>query len=221
MSVPRWRHAQAAGLDLLPSVNVLRNGLVLDIGANVGDWTAALLTAEPSVSVIAAEPGDEPYATLTQRFSHDPRVALTQCAVAERAGPRTFHVTAHNHNASLRAPLPGMDVLYGFGWEETGTCEVDVTTVDKLAAGRDIALLKIDVQGAELDVLAGAAATLPRTSAVMLEVTFVSHYEHDASFAVLHAQMTTCGFELSGLSRPFLSRRHTVLWCDACYTRSS
>ena len=101
----------------------------------------------------------------------------------------------------------------------TDTLTVGTTTVDDLAAGRPVALLKIDVQGAEREVLAGAAQTLPHTHAVLLEVTFTSHYQGDTTFPWLHNYLTERGFELVGLSEPFVSSRNTVLWCDACYVQ--
>ena len=170
--------------------------------------------------MIAVEPADEPRASLQRRFAADPRVTVNACAVGAVAGSRDFYLTEHSHNASLRPPREEMDTLYpDRGWRRSSVVKVDVATVDEITSGRDVALLKIDVQGAEREVLDGAVATLPRTRAVLLEVTFFSHYEGDTTFPQLHEFMLDRGFELAGLSKPFLSRRHTALWCDACYTQ--
>ncbi len=217
LDLPQWRAAQSARLDLLPSLAGLGHALVVDLGANVGDWTAALLRVAPTAQVIAVEPAPGPRAELHERFGADTRVQIEARAVAGTSGTAELHLTEHSHNASLHAPHD-MDHLYGHGWRETDIVTVETTTVDELVGGRDLALLKIDVQGAELDVLRGAAATLAHTAAVLLEVTFVSHYDGDASFAQLHEHMTGAGFALAGLSAPFMSHEHTVLWCDACYT---
>ena len=220
LGLGQWRNAQRACLDLLPSLGIIRNGLILDVGANIGDWTAAVLATEPSVAVIAVEPGDDPRAILERRFADDKRVTINPCAVGDVAGSREFYVTEHSHNASLQRPRVEMDSLYpGRGWRTTSIVNVDVTTVDDICDGRDVALLKIDVQGAEREVLAGASDTLTRTSSVLLEVTFISHYQGDTTFPFLHEYMIERGFELAGLSQPFLSQRRTALWCDACYTQ--
>jgi hypothetical protein len=97
--------------------------------------------------------------------------------------------------------------------------DVEVTTLDELVHGQDVRLLKIDVQGAEAEVLNGAAKTLESTAALLLEVTFVSHYEGDVTFPGLHEQVTASGFELVALSDPWVSSRGTLLWMDACYRR--
>ena len=220
LSVRQWRSAHSARLDLLPSLTAIRGGLVLDLGANVGDWTDALLKTEPSVRVVAVEPAEAPRARLEERFGDDVRVTINSCAVADKPGSREFHITGHSHNASLQVPRTEMNDHYGPGWDTEEVLQVRVTTVDEIAQGRDVALLKIDVQGAERSVLAGAIETLPRTYAVLLEVTFVSHYENDVGFPWLHDYMTGNGFELAGLSDVFLSPRRTALWCDACYIQS-
>lgn len=218
VSLPRWRAAKLASLDLFPTIGLSDGGLYLDLGANVGDWTAAVLRADPRAQSLAAEPGAEPLSELRRRFEGDRRVTIVPKAVADAPGVRAFHVTNHSHNASLRAPRD-MDPHYGHGWAVEEVTTVETVTVDELACGRSVAVMKIDVQGAELDVLAGAGATLIRTSAVLLEVTFVSHYEQDASFALLHDRMTELGFSLTGLSQPYRSAAGTILWCDAGYYR--
>lgn len=219
LGLPAYRQIHAAHLHLLPSLSVLRKGVILDLGANVGDWTAAVLRAEPTARIIAVEPAPQPLETLKRRFGN--RIAIDSRAVSSKSGHATFHITRHSHNSSLHAPHPQSDALYGGlgGWEVEETFLVETTTVDELAAGRSVALLKIDVQGAEREVLAGAARTLPQTQAVLLEVTFVSHYHGDTTFPWLHNYLTDQGFELVGLSEPFVSSRHTLLWCDACYAR--
>jgi FkbM family methyltransferase len=214
-----YRAMRAARLDLLPSVDLLRQGLIVDLGANVGDWTAAVLRVAPGAEIIAVEPAPEPRQALHRRFGG--RITVDPRAVSSKAGIAPFHVTGHSHSASLRTPHPESDALYGVpgAWKVKETIEVETTTVDQLVAGRSVAVLKIDVQGAERDVLAGALDTLSRTRAVLLEVTFTSHYTGDTTFPWLHEHMLERAFELVGLSAPFVSSRNTVLWCDACYAR--
>jgi hypothetical protein len=115
-----------------------------------------------------------------------------------------------------------MNALYpAGGWDVVETTDVETATLDELVRGRDVGVLKIDVQGNESAVLAGAGATLRSTAALLLEITFVSHYEGDATFPLLHAQVTQAGFELVALSDPWMSSRGTILWMDACYGRTS
>jgi FkbM family methyltransferase len=228
--VPSLREARALGisrhqlnlvrawhLQLLPSLDLITRGLVFDVGAHEGHWTHALLEIAPTARVICVEPQADLMAILEQRFAGDARVSLDGRAVADAPGMRTFHRLGVSVNGSLHAPQPGMDELYGRGWEVRDTVSVETTTIDEIAGDRAVGLLKIDVQGAEHEVLRGATATLRRTSAVMLEVTFVSHYEGDASFVKLHETMQEAGFLLAGISPPARSPRGAMLTADACY----
>ena len=54
---------------------------------------------------------------------------------------------------------------------------------------------------------------------MLLEVTFVSHYEDDASFPVLDATMREHGFDLIAMSEPGRNDEGVVTWADACYAR--
>jgi FkbM family methyltransferase len=218
LSLPRLHSARRANLDLLPTLSPLLNGLVLDLGANIGDWTRDTLQTEPTISVIAVEPADESVVPLQARFASEPRVRVVQAAVADQPGEREFFIAAHSHVSSLHRPRQEMDEEYwGAGWTVRDTVRVPVTTIDELSDGRSVALIKLDVQGAEREALAGASDTLKRTNAVLMEVNFVSHYDGDTTFPSLHELMAELGFRLANLSQPRMSRSGAALWSDACY----
>jgi FkbM family methyltransferase len=205
-SVRSFGAAREARLDLLPGWVDLRAGVVADVGANV-----------------AVEPAPEPRRRLSERFAGVPGISIDGRAVSDRPGTAVLHVTGHSHNSSLHAPHGGMGSLYetATGWEVVDRVQTPTTTLDELLAGEDVALLKIDVQGAEREVLRGADQVLGRTAAILIEVTFVSHYDGDATFPALHEQLSGSGFSLNALSDPFRASRGTgsILWADACYCR--
>jgi FkbM family methyltransferase len=222
-SVRSFGAAREARLDLLPGWVDLRAGVVADVGANVGDWSAAVLRVVPEARVVAIEPAPEPRRRLSERFAGVPGISIDGRAVSDRPGTAVLHVTGHSHNSSLHAPHGGMGSLYetATGWEVVDRVQTPTTTLDELLAGEDVALLKIDVQGAEREVLRGADQVLGRTAAILIEVTFVSHYDGDATFPALHEQLSGSGFSLNALSDPFRASRGTgsILWADACYCR--
>jgi len=214
------RQAFLSHVHLLPPDLDLRAGLVLDVGANEGNFSAAIKALSPASAVVAVEPGPAPRAALEARLGGTAGVTVVGAAVGATPGTATLHVTAHSHNASLQRPREEMVSLYGDqGWSVVEEIEVPVTTLDELSAGRDVAALKLDVQGGELDVLAGGAETLQRTAAVLIEVTFVSHYEGDATFGALHEALVGEGFALSGISDAGRTSEGLATWADACYAR--
>jgi FkbM family methyltransferase len=209
--------AKAWHLELLPSLSILEHGLALDVGAHIGLWTEDLLRVVPSARVIVVEPQDDLRAIAEARFAGDDRVTVLGCALADREGSRPFHLMGAAVNGSLYEPNPDMNDLYRAGWELERTVNVQTRTVDAITNGRPVSLLKIDVQGAEHEVLAGATDTLNRTSAVMLEVEFLSHYAGDVTFPALHEWMADRGFRLTGISEPARSPAGAMLCSDACY----
>lgn len=84
--------------------------------------------------------------------------------------------------------------------------------------------LKIDVQGTELDVLAGAERALEHVVGVEVEVEFVPTYEGQALFSDIDPFLRERGFELFDLSTVHLKRRRApgrgqAVWADALYLR--
>jgi hypothetical protein len=100
-----------------------------------------------------------------------------------------------------------------------GTVDVRKITYDRLVADEaEISILKLDIQGAEREVLTSSADGLRKTNSVLMEVTFTPHYENDAGFAELHQLMTSKGFGLYRLSPPY-HRGGRILYADALYIR--
>ncbi len=214
------RQAMLSRVHLLPRGVDLAAGLVIDLGANEGNFTNAIATLVPAAHVLAVEPAPGPRAQLEQRFAGRPNVTIVGQAVGERPGTAAFHLTAHSHNSSLQPPRKDMVALYDdAGWSIVETIEVPVTTLDTLAGDQDVSVLKLDVQGGELPVLRGGRAALQRTTAVLMEVTFVSHYENDATFGALHDELTSQGFELMAMSETGRTADGVPTWGDACYVR--
>lgn len=211
--------AWLAGLQLLPADLDLRRAFVVDLGANEGDFSDAVLGLAPDAQILAVEPGPAPRERLERRLGSRPNVEIRPAAVAGRTGTATFRITAHDHNASLLPPRPESQEAIGGGWEVVREIEVPTITLDELAGERTIDVLKLDVQGAELEVIGGGRQALTRTQAVLLEMNLFSQYEGDATFDVLHAEMKGLGFELVNVAAPVTTADGTPPFVDGCYAR--
>jgi hypothetical protein len=109
--------------------------------------------------------------------------------------------------------------------------EMATKRLDDIAELSNCDFLKIDVQGAELDVIRGATRTLSTTLVVETEVEFVPLYENQPLFAEVDQAMRAAGFKLYNIrgiaTRTFapLHRKQTdpfsgqALWTDAIYFR--
>ena len=205
-----YRTAVRIGLHYLPD-GFAFDGLIIDVGANRGLFTAAMRQLEPRCRVLAIEPDPTPRADLERRFASDPQVTVDPRAISDHDGTATFNAMEVSEYSSLHR-LRGDDIAV------VGERQVETTTLDSLVS-EPVRLLKIDVQGHDLPLLRGATATLARTDAVLLEVMFVSLYEGDATFGELDEVMRDAGFVLAGLVEP-ASHQSRVVFTDACYLAS-
>ena len=211
--------AWLAGLQLLPADLDLREAFVVDLGANEGDFSGALLGIAPGARILAVEPGPQPRERLRRRLGSNANVEIREVAVAGQRGTATFRLTTHDHNSSLLRPRPESQDAIGGGWEVLSEIEVPTMTLDDLVGDRAVDVLKLDVQGAEMEVIGGGRRVLARTRAVLLEMNLFSQYEGDATFDALHSQMTELGFELVNVSTPVTTKDGTPTFIDGCYAR--
>lgn len=155
-----------AALGLLPTAE-RRRPVVLDVGANVGDWTAALLDAAPDATVHSFEPSLTAFGALTRRFADDERVHAVRAAAGDENG-----------SARLWADAPGSVLaslskrrLDHIGVAFDRSEEVPLLTLDSWCSEHGIhpVLLKLDVEGHELAALQGATEILRSVRVVQFE----------------------------------------------------
>jgi FkbM family methyltransferase len=230
MTVPWWKtwrheqHLRDSRYELWPRElkHAKEAWTLIDVGANEGTFALSAFHLAKPARIVAMEPQSVCQATLRQRLRHVPNCTILPIAAGAAKGTARLHRTSSNSFASTLLPLAGLAAEYGSSATVVADEEVPVDTVDSVAEGQaigEVGLLKIDVQGAELEVLKGARRTLGRTIAVLLEINYVEHYEGACSFSDLHEYLRLNGFVLLGVSEPCLGRDN-ALWADAVYANS-
>lgn len=161
--------------------NLRRAGLVaqqiIDAGAYRGDWTRMAHAVFPDASILLIEPQPDRAADLRQLCRELPSCRFRAEALGARAG--TAHLVLAESNSRLAPPLPGEE-----------TCPIQVSTLAEIATAEAFLrcdLLKLDLQGRELDALAGAGELFGRIEAIIVETSLleigpvpVFHEMHDA-----------------------------------------
>jgi FkbM family methyltransferase len=163
---------------------------VLDVGAALGDWSRACAEVFPAARYVLVEPLAEFRPSLAAAAAGMGSALIVEAAVAEASGERTINVHPDLVGTSLLREREGEHV--------DGTPRsVPVTTVDELVREHGLEppfLLKVDVQGAEREVVAGASATLPSADAVICEVSFFGFFYDGTPFEELIRTMRDTGF---------------------------
>jgi FkbM family methyltransferase len=209
-----------ARLDLVPTSILSSLRTCVDAGAHAGSWTQALLDRFTPERVLAVECEPRMLPPLQARFAARPNVTVVEAALAGSEGRGSFHQLRHPAGSSLMQPrLEVMKEFESNSWDVVGTMEVQKITYDQLVAGEgEVSILKLDIQGAEMEVLSNSQGGLGKTRCIILEVTFVPHYQNDAGFPELHQLMAGKGFGLYRLSSAY-HRGARVLFADAVYVR--
>jgi FkbM family methyltransferase len=143
-------------------------GLFIDVGANVG-WHALHAARLPGVETVVAFEPDPVNAELFERNrtgNNADNVVLVAAAVGERRG--TAQLNRYKASNSGRHSLA---VDHGYGSIAVPVVDLDGALDELGIADKPIAAMKIDVEGFEPAVIAGAHRALGRTAALVLELS--------------------------------------------------
>lgn len=215
--------------DAAPDVRIVDIG-AMDVGE--GDATARLLKARKA-SVIGFEPVAEACARLNAGRA-DVRQTYLPYAIGD-GGPTEFRECASAMTSSLYEPnttlLEPFQALAELATVVKRTA-LQTTRLDDVAEAAEADFLKMDVQGAELDVLRGGARLLASLLVVQTEVAFVPIYRDQPLFADIDAELRRHGFmfhRFAGIGgrafKPFVKNGDLAapisqqLWGDAIYVR--
>jgi FkbM family methyltransferase len=177
---------------------------VVDVGANVGQWSTMLLHLVRPEKLIIIEPQPLAYEKLEGLFGSNPGIELHRTAIGDREGTTIFQVTRDTTGASVLPPRAEMHELVGQNWTVESSIDVPMRTLDGLLRDtREISLLKIDVQGFEKAALAGATECLQRTNFLLIELNYMPQYEGGSWFGEIHEILTReHSFVLVDASKP-------------------
>jgi FkbM family methyltransferase len=152
------RNGEAA---LLARLRPFAPRLLIDVGANVGDWSLAACQALPDAVVHAFEIAETTAATLIRNTAgYDSRIVINRLGLGETEGEITLYMLPQADTATSTLREVAALCVADQGLTEMVEIAAQITTGDaylQRTGIRHVDLLKIDVEGAEFQVLAGFA----------------------------------------------------------------
>ena len=219
--LPVLRSGVGAGIEHLAVLKQLSCQTVIDIGANRGQFALAVRYVYPFANIISFEPLPKPAALFRRIFSKDNAVILYNAAIGPKSEQREMHVSARDDSSSL-LPISSLQEEIFPGTSEVETAEVHVAPLDSFVDEADInspALLKIDVQGYELDALQGCESLLSKFEYVYCECSFVELYSGQKLAADVIDWLSNREFRISGMYNPAYDRDGKVIQADFLFRR--
>ena len=194
---------------------------VFEVGAADGQHAVRYAELFPKAIVYAFEPVPESFAKLAAAADGRSSVRPFQLALSDAAGTARMHLSKWIEASSL---LPPKATGASFDAYQASRRSIDVATdtLDAICAREHVSridLLKMDAQGAELRILAGAAAML-RAGAIGViysEVQFIESYEGAGQFDEMMLLLKGHGFRLHNLYDLHHNHRGELCWGDAIF----
>lgn len=207
----RRRMLVAAGIDL-----------VLDVGANEGQYALELRRLGYSGRIVSFEPIREVGERLKANLAGDGSWEFRAMALGSSDGAAQIQVGAEPATSSLLKPSDYL-VERAAQARSVRTEEVRVSRLDTIfepgwSSGRT--WLKLDTQGFEMEVLRGGERSLPAIRVVQLELSLRPLYVGEPGFLEVSGWLNARGFELVGLEPGFVeASTGRLLQSDALFAR--
>jgi FkbM family methyltransferase len=185
--------------------------VVLDVGANVGQYAQHLRQEGYSGRIVSFEPQTRAFRDLEAASRADPHWKALNVGLGAEDGTMDINLAANSESSSV---LP-METLHVDAYPASayvGRETIRVARLDTLRDGilqpQDFAWLKMDVQGYEIAVLQGAGGTLDQVRAIEMELSIVKLYRGSLLLCEAIEVLSRLGFRLVAVEDAFLDQRN-------------
>lgn len=193
--------------------------VIIDVGANSGQFTKASSYFYPKAKIFAFEPLEDLYKKNKENFKNASNIEFHQLAFGNEEGHINFYKNAYGHVSSA---LEISEENKFYPKETITKVEVPISKVDSFFKERNLSkktLLKLDVQGFELEVLKGAIETLKNIDYVIIEANLEKLYNQQPTFNMVNKFLLAHGFDLHGMLDFNLGNKNKYIEIDLLYKK--
>ena len=209
----------AFGLDVLFAA-LKRHGFrpahVIDVGANHGNWTRKAIEYFPDASYTLVEPQDALEREVQDLIDRGCKIRWIRTGAGDTMGTRPFSINSRDDSSFF----PGNGYPPADG---ARLVSVEVRTLNDIVATSGLpvpSMVKIDAEGFDLKVLAGATELLGKTEVFLVEAA-VCETQYENSVLAVTQTMAKAGYRLIDITELNRSPRDNALWlCELVFLRT-
>ncbi|NKB48348.1 MAG: FkbM family methyltransferase [Alphaproteobacteria bacterium] len=210
--IARYPGAAAQWPRLTEMLNQHNVSLVLDVGANIGQYAVSLRNNGYTERIVSFEPLSSAHADLSANADLDPAWDVApRCAVGAAAGETEINISPESDMSSLLALTDDAAEKFA-SVRPTASESVPVTTLatelPRYANANDTIFVKSDTQGYEAQVLTGLAGAVDRVIGLQLELSLVPIYQGQPDYLSVLNQVNELGFTPHLIIPGYFSRHH-------------
>ena len=214
-----------AAMQIVSTLQKFEIDLVLDVGANVGQFASELRQYGYTGRIVSFEPLSKAHGELMQASAGDLLWDVyPRCALGEYEGEVEINIAGNSESSSI---LPMLE-SHRSAAPESAYQGKEITSIKTLnaVAGQYLkdaraAFLKIDTQGFEWQVLNGACEILPYIKGISVELSFMPLYEGQHLWREVVDRLEAEGFTLWTFKTAFFDQSQgRMLQVDGVFYRS-
>jgi FkbM family methyltransferase len=187
---------------------------IIDVGANKGTWTRTALQFFPDARYTLFEPQDHLKSHIQDLFDRGYKITWISEGVADQPGSLPFRISHRDDSSSFICTPADAD----------NRISVPVTTLNEIASSTAEPLpemVKIDAEGFDLRVLAGASDLLGKTDVFFVEVA-IGCLGFENTIANVIRTMDEAGYHVVDITDINRSPKFGVLWlCELAFLRNA
>lgn len=208
--------------------NTKKSITIFDVGAHVGNISLKYNKLFPNSSVYSFEPFKESFLSLKQNTAQHKNIKPYNKGLGEHIGTSKFHSNIHEQTNSILATHVDGDSNWGNKdiLKTKEILEIELTTIDQIVEEKNIKkidILKLDVQGAEYQVMAGAKKTIEKEmiSLIYTEIITIPTYENQQELDEALKMFRQYGFELFNIYNSGHTENGRLQYIDAIFVNTN
>ncbi len=198
-----------------------KNGIIADVGGGTATTASIFSKNFPQQDIYVFEPIKSSFQDIEKASDRTNRWQLVNKAVGSTIGTTEINIAGRVTASSLLEMGGDTEGYYGEVLKTQRRETIEITTLDTaLPKDKSVDILKMDVQGFELEVLRGATETLVRTHVIVLEINNHDGFKGAPTYFEIDDFMRNNNFELFDLLPNYREAGKLYDW-DAIYVNKS